>query len=131
MSKEETAKKCRMTKLSKKTNDELISIIIRKDDIERRNSKVIDCLKQNVIGLQKKVDTIMSDKQLVEDECAIKINEISNLQTQSKEYASEMERYKDMYDKELLNNENIKKSFNYVVYLVIVLIMVIVVLIVL
>lgn len=131
MSKEETAKKCRMTKLSKKTNDELISIIIRKDDIERRNSKVIDCLKQNVIGLQKKVDTIMSDKQLVEDECAIKINEISNLQTQSKEYASEMERYKDMYDKELLNNTNIKKSFNYVVYLVIVLIMVIVVLIVL
>lgn len=131
MSKEETAKKCRMTKLSKKTNDELISIIIRKDDIERRNSKVIDCLKQNVIGLQKKVDTIMSDKQLVEDECAIKINEISNLQTQSKEYASEMERYKDMYDKELLNNTNIKKSFNYVIYLVIVLIMVIVVLIVL
>lgn len=131
MSKEETAKKCRMTKLSKKTNDELISIIIRKDDVERRNAKVIDCLKQNVIGLQKKVDTIMSDKQLVEDECAVKINEISNLQTQSKEYASEMERYKDMYDKELLNNENIKKSFNYVVYLVIVLIMVIVVLIVL
>lgn len=131
MSKEETAKKCRMTKLSKKTNNELISIIIRKDDVERRNAKVIDCLKQNVIGLQKKVDTIMSDKQLVEDECAVKINEISNLQTQSKEYASEMERYKDMYDKELLNNENIKKSFNYVVYLVIVLIMVIVVLIVL
>lgn len=131
MSKEETAKKCRMTKLSKKSNEELISIIIRKDDIERRNSKVIDCLKQNVLGLQKKVDTIMSDKQLVEDECSNKIDEIISLQTQSKQYASEMERYKAMYDKELLNNENIKKSFSYIVYLVIVLIMVIVALIVL
>lgn len=59
MKKEMTsAEKCRRTKLSSKTNNELIEIIVRKDDVERRKDKLISCLKSNVAGLEKKAETL-------------------------------------------------------------------------
>ena len=48
------AEKTRKTKLSKKSVDELVNIILRKDDIERKNNKIIKCLKTNIEGLEKK-----------------------------------------------------------------------------
>ena len=37
-----SADKCRRTKLRKKSVDELVNIILRKDDVERKSSKTID-----------------------------------------------------------------------------------------
>ena len=56
MSKElSTAEKSRKTKLSKKSVEELVNIILRKDDVERRKDNLIKALKINIQGLEKKV----------------------------------------------------------------------------
>ena len=61
------AEKTRKTKLSKKSVDELVSIILSKDDVERKNSKLIKCLKINVDGLEKKNKTLAEDNKCLED----------------------------------------------------------------
>ena len=53
-----TAEKSRKTKLSKKSVEELVNIILRKDDVERRKDNLIKALKINVQGLEKKVDDL-------------------------------------------------------------------------
>lgn len=50
--------KCRRTKLSKKSNDELISIILRKDDTERKQSKQIENYKKLMVLNEKRIETI-------------------------------------------------------------------------
>lgn len=47
--------KARRTRLSKKTTDELIDIILRKDDVEKKQDTMIKCLKTNISGLEKKL----------------------------------------------------------------------------
>lgn len=61
------AEKTRKTKLSKKSIDELVNIILRKDDIERKNNKLIKCLKINIDGLEKKTKGLEEDYQKLED----------------------------------------------------------------
>lgn len=61
------AEKTRKTKLSKKSIDELVNIILRKDDIERKNNKLIKCLKINIDGLEKKIKGLEEDYQKLED----------------------------------------------------------------
>ena len=60
------AEKTRKTKLSKKSVDELVNIILRKDDIERKNNKLIKCLKINIEGLEKKSKSIEEDNKCLE-----------------------------------------------------------------
>lgn len=52
------AEKTRKTKLSKKSIDELVNIILRKDDIERKNNKLIKYLKITIDGLEKKTKNL-------------------------------------------------------------------------
>lgn len=62
MSKElSTAEKSRKTKLSKKSVEELVNIILRKDDVERRKDNLIKALKINIQGLEKKVEAISNN----------------------------------------------------------------------
>lgn len=61
------AEKTRKTKLSKKSVDELVNIILRKDDIERKNNKLIKCLKINIDGLEKKIKSLEEDNKCLED----------------------------------------------------------------
>ena len=69
MSKElSTAEKSRKTKLSKKSVEELVNIILRKDDVERRKDNLIKALKINVQGLEKKVEAISNDITNIETE---------------------------------------------------------------
>ena len=63
-----SAEKSRVTKLSKKSNEELVDIIIRKDDVERRKDKLIACLKTNIAGLENKISSIQQDLKNVETE---------------------------------------------------------------
>ena len=60
------AEKTRKTKLSKKSIDELVNIILRKDDIERKNNKLIKCLKINIEGLEKKTKGLEEDNKCLE-----------------------------------------------------------------
>lgn len=61
------AEKTRKTKLSKKSIDELVNIILRKDDIERKNNKLIKYLKITIDGLEKKTKGLEEDYQKLED----------------------------------------------------------------
>ena len=69
MSKElSTSEKSRKTKLSKKSIEELVNIILRKDDVERRKDNLIKALKINIQGLEKKVEAISNDIANIETE---------------------------------------------------------------
>ena len=61
------AEKTRKTKLSKKSVDELVNIILRKDDIERKNNKLIKYLKISIDGLEKKIKGLEEDNKYLED----------------------------------------------------------------
>jgi hypothetical protein len=50
--------KCRRTKLRKKSVDELVDIILRKDDVERRLNKSIDTYKKLQVTNEKIVKTL-------------------------------------------------------------------------
>lgn len=60
------AEKTRKTKLSKKSVDELVNIILRKDDIERKNNKLIKWLKINIEDLEKKTKGLEEDNKCLE-----------------------------------------------------------------
>lgn len=53
-----SADKCRRTKLRKKSIDELVNIILRKDDVERKSSKTIDTYKKLQLTSEKRVETL-------------------------------------------------------------------------
>ena len=53
-----SADKCRRTKLRKKSVEELVNIILRKDDVERRLSKSVDTFKKLQITNEKRIETL-------------------------------------------------------------------------
>lgn len=63
-----TSEKSRKTKLSKKSVEELVNIILRKDDVERRKDNLIKALKINIQGLEKKVEAISNNITNIETE---------------------------------------------------------------
>jgi hypothetical protein len=76
-----SAEKSRVTKLSKKSNEELVDIIIRKDDVERRKDKLIACLKTNIAGLENKISSIQQDLKNAETEYANVLKKNNTLAT--------------------------------------------------
>ena len=86
------AEKTRKTKLSKKSVDELVNIILRKDDIERKNNKLIKCLKINIDGLEKKTKGLEEDYQKLED---INVSVNDSFDRLSKVYKETDSRLKD------------------------------------
>ena len=53
-----SADKCRRTKLRKKSVEELVNIILRKDDVERKSSKTIDTFKKLQVTNEKRIETL-------------------------------------------------------------------------
>lgn len=53
-----SADKCRRTKLRKKSIDELVNTILRKDDVERKSSKTIDTYKKLQLTSEKRIETL-------------------------------------------------------------------------
>ena len=89
MSKElSTSEKSRKTKLSKKSVEELVNIILRKDDVERRKDNLIKALKINIQGLEKKVEAISNDIANIE-------TEYNDLQKRNFEVVKAREKFKD------------------------------------
>lgn len=50
--------KCRRTKLSKKSVEELVNIVLRKDDVERKSSKTIETFKKLQVTNDKRIETL-------------------------------------------------------------------------
>lgn len=50
--------KCRRTKLSKKSVEELVNIVLRKDDVERRHNKTIETFKKLQVINDKRIETL-------------------------------------------------------------------------
>ena len=89
MSKElSTSEKSRKTKLSKKSVEELVNIILRKDDVERRKDNLIKALKINIQGLEKKVEAISNDIANIE-------TEYNDLQKRNFEVVKAREKFKE------------------------------------
>lgn len=53
-----SADKCRRTKLRKKSIDELINIILRKDDVERKSNNTIDTYKKLQLTNEKRIEIL-------------------------------------------------------------------------
>ena len=53
-----SADKCRRTKLRKKSIDELVHIIFRKDDVARKSSKTIDTYKKLQLTNEKRIEIL-------------------------------------------------------------------------
>lgn len=53
-----SADKCRRTKLRKKSVDELVNIILRKDDVERKSSKTINTYKKLQLTNEKRIEIL-------------------------------------------------------------------------
>ena len=117
MSKElSSSEKSRKTKLSKKSVEELVNIILRKDDVERRKDNLIKALKINIQGLEKKVEAISNDIANIE-------TEYNDLQKRNFEVVKAREKFRDeckslnaqLIDSETQINElhkTIKKTYN-------------------
>lgn len=107
-----SAEKARITKLNKKTNEELISIIIRKDDVERRKDKLVKYLKVNINGLENKIKSIKENLNNISDEYSnLSINNSILIQDykDAKETISSLNEDKDILIK---NNETLKKNID-------------------
>lgn len=62
-----SAAKCRRTKLRKKSVDELVNIILRKDDVERRLSKSVDTFKKLQVTNEKRIEILKDSLDKIED----------------------------------------------------------------
>lgn len=95
MNKEMTsAEKGRRTKLSQKTVDELVNIIIRKDDIARRNEKYCNTLRINLKALEIKIKDIRNSNIALSTKLATAddtINESIDTIDRQKVYISKLE----------------------------------------
>lgn len=85
-----SAEKSRKTKLSKKSVDELVNIILRKDDVERRKDKLIACLKTNIAGLENKVSNTQEDLRNAEAEYADILKKHNTLVTTAQHKQNEL-----------------------------------------
>lgn len=113
MNKELTsAEKCRRTKLGNKTNEELINIIIRKDDIGRRKDKLITCLKNNILGLEKKINSIKADLSNVEQEYADSVDKYNDVSKTLKAEIAHNATLKDNFDIVCNQRDALDKKLN-------------------
>lgn len=79
-----SAEKARKTKLSNKTIDELVEIVFRKDNVEKKLQRLNKCLKENIFGLENKCKSI-NDELIKSEEEVIRLNKITdNLEEENK-----------------------------------------------
>lgn len=76
------AEKGRKTRLSKMSNEELIKIILRKDETEHKYSNINKCLKENINGLENKIKLLKVD--ISENESRIVDSQNDNIDLHNK-----------------------------------------------
>lgn len=110
------AEKTRKTKLSKKSIDELVNIILRKDDIERKNNKLIKYLKITIDGLEKKTKGIEEDNKYLEDANVNLNNSFNEVNKAYKDSLNTIQHYDDIFSLQDKINRLVKynsKCFGY------------------
>lgn len=74
-----TSEKSRKTKLSKKTNEELINIILRKDNVEKKQQTLLEIAKKSIETdndiISQLKNEVMSNESIIVD-CNSKISEL-------------------------------------------------------
>lgn len=72
-----SAEKARKTKLSNKSIDELVEIVFRKDNVEKKLQRLNKCLKDNIIGLENKCKSVNEELSKSEEE-VLRLNNFAN-----------------------------------------------------
>lgn len=125
--------KSRKTKLSKKSVEELVGIILRKDDTERKLNKTIDTFKKLQVTSEKRIETLQDTLNKSEeiqtsqektitalnDTLDIKHKRISILEADNQAFSSRIE----MLDKTINSrNKSLRVSFMLIIVLLVILI---------
>lgn len=125
--------KSRKTKLSKKSVEELVGIILRKDDTERKLNKTIDTFKKLQVTSEKRIETLQdilnkskeiqsSQEKIItalNDTLDIKYKRISILEDDNQAFSSRIE----MLDKTINSrNKSLRVSFMLIIVLLMILV---------
>lgn len=125
--------KSRKTKLSKKSVEELVGIILRKDDTERKLSKTIDTFKKLQVTSEKRIETLQDSLDKSEEIQAsqekiitalnstldVKYKRISILEDDNKAFSSRIE----MLEKTINSrNKSLRVSFMLIIVLLMILV---------
>lgn len=125
--------KSRKTKLSKKSVEELVGIILRKDDTERKLNKTIDTFKKLQVTSEKRIETLQDTLNKSEeiqtsqektitalnDTLDIKYKRISILEDDNQAFSSRIE----MLDKTINSrNKSLRVAFMLIIVLLIILV---------
>lgn len=110
--------KARQTKLLKKTKDELIEVVLRKDKVERNQVNQISKLKGEINSLQSRIKGFVSDnegneekiKELRNDNIFLK-DRNSSLNEKINAKSIEIEELTDKFNKIIVEKENKAKSW--------------------
>ena len=105
--------KCRKTKLSKKSVEDLVNIILRKDDIERRNQQSINNYKAVISVNEKRIETVKDSLAKAEEYSVSVENELSKKKDEVKELQNMLSDAQDsisrlMYEKDRITKTEIK-----------------------
>jgi chromosome segregation ATPase len=92
--------KARQTKLGKKSNDELIQIVLKKDKIERNLNNQIKNLKGEVNHLSTRVKNFDSDMEGTYQAVESYKDQVKALQEKNDALAVEAKDYRSLYEKE-------------------------------
>lgn len=110
-----SAIKCRTTKLSKKTKEELIAIILRKDKVANNQNEQILSLKKEIVqvnsiknDLLNQVDNLETANQNLKTRCSAQLSSIENLTEDVNKYKKDnrtnYEKYTELYEKTCKSN---------------------------
>lgn len=98
-----SADKCRRTKLSKKSVEELVNIVLRKDDVERKSSKTIDTYKKLQLTNEKRIEILKDSLNKSEEIQSNQENTIADLNeiidNKNKSISTLEDHNKDLYDR--------------------------------
>lgn len=110
-----SAIKSRTTKLSKKTKEELIAIILRKDKVANNQNEQILSLKKEIVqvnsiknDLLNQVDNLETANQNLKTRCSAQLSSIENLTEDVNKYKKDnrinYEKYTELYEKGCKSN---------------------------
>ena len=115
--------KGRKTKLFKKSVEDLVNIILRKDDIERKNQRNIENYKSVIALNEKRIETIKDSLAKAEEYSAVVENELSKKKDEVKELQNMLSDAQDsisrlMYEKDRITKTAIKLAVGVVTLMV-------------
>lgn len=117
-----SVEKARKTKLSKKSNEELIAIILRKDNVEKKQQNQINSYKSTISDLNTK---LVTQKEEINNNCLL----VNELESQLNNLGNNIESLNTQIDNAIITNHslaerlvNIKHKLHLSIIMVVVLV---------